>query len=130
MTHGLRDWLPHLQEVSGLPVYQIGPPPPVADDDFLRASAGAELLDQIERYGIAPESLRSKVWQICLSAFERQCAGYGVELIGPPAEALGDTQCLLPQYRGRDQVHANSAYGDLLLDRMVAIAATRAGGGM
>jgi hypothetical protein len=128
MAHGLRDWLPHLQELSGLPVYQIGPPPPVTGDEFMRTHSGGALFEQIERYGIAPESLRSKVWQICVSAFERQCAAYRVEMIRPPAEALGETQCLLPQYRGHDQVHANPAYGDLLLDRMLSIAEMHAGG--
>jgi hypothetical protein len=127
-SHSLRDWLPYLRELTDLPIYQIAPPPPIVGDAFMQERASGDLRKQIERYGIAAETLRSKAWQVCVLAFERQCAAYGVELIRAPAEALGETQCLLPQYRGNDVVHANAAYGSLLIDRMLQIERLHAGG--
>ena len=118
---GMIDWLRHMSKLTDLPIYQIGLPPPVTGDEYLTSQARGDLKNQIERYGIAPESLRSKVWQICLTAVERQCAEFQIKVIRPPLEALDEKQCLLTQYRGHDAVHANAAYGDLLLDRMIGI---------
>ena len=116
-------WFPHLREFTDRPIYQIAVPPPITGDDHIRQHAGSDFTEQIERYGIAPERLRAKVWQICVKATEAQCAEHGVGVVGSMPETLDANHCLLPQFRGHDAVHPNNAYGHLLLDRMLSVAA-------
>jgi hypothetical protein len=119
---GISPWFPHLKTFSDRPVYHIALPPPVAGDDHIRRTAGPAFVEQIERYGIAPSRLRAKVWRLCFEATERLCMQHGIGLIAPPAETLDAYNCLSQEYRGHDAVHPNTAYGQLLLDRMVGIA--------
>ncbi len=118
---GMANWLGHLRELTDLPIYQIAMPPPVTGDEFLRAQTHGDLREQIERYGIAPEAIRSKVWEVCVRAVERQCAMHRAGVIPAPQAALDANRCLLTQYRGHDAVHANGAYGRLLIDQMAEI---------
>lgn len=115
-------WFPHLRELSDRPICHIALPPPITGDDHIRAGAGDAFREQIERYGIAPERLRGKVWRLCTIATEQVCAQHSIRMIAAPPETLDDNDCLLPEYRSDDAVHPNAKYGDLLLDRMLTVA--------
>jgi hypothetical protein len=116
-------WFPHLREFSSRPIFQIALPPPVTGDEHIRRGAGGAFAEQIERYGVAPQRLRAKVWRLCVEATKFQCARLDVGVVGPLPETLDENECLLPRYRGGDAVHPNNYYGHLLLRHMLSIAA-------
>jgi hypothetical protein len=115
-------WFPHLRNFTDLPVYQIGPPPPITGDDHISLNADPLLKEQIDRCGIAPARLRAKVWETCIAAMRTLCEENLVHFVAPISEARDAEGCLLLKYRSHDAVHANTEYGDLLLDRIVRIA--------
>ena len=116
-------WFHHLRELADLPLCQIGLPPPITGDEHIISRAGPGFREQLAQYGVAPARLRQKVWRLCLAATRHVCQQHGVDLIEPPQDAIDADGCLKVQYRGYDEVHANRAYGDLLLDRMLHVAA-------
>ncbi|MGA3403120.1 MAG: hypothetical protein ABSC95_28240 [Acetobacteraceae bacterium] len=118
-------WFPHLRSFTKLPLYQVGPPPPIAGDDHITLQADPVFSEAIARYGVAPARLRAKVWEVCNTAMRRVCEENLVHFVAPIAEARDADGCLLLQYRSHDALHANAAYGDLMLDRIVQIARER-----
>jgi len=118
-------WFRHLRDLAALPICQIGLPPPIAGDEHILRRAGPISRERLEQHGVAPARLRHKVWRLCLAATRHVCDENAVSLIDPPLVAVDADGCLRVQYRGQDEVHANAAYGDLLLDRMLEIATDR-----
>jgi hypothetical protein len=115
-----------IRSLSSLPMYHILPPPPPAAEECARDRVPPVFRDLIDKFGITPAPLRHKVWHICCTAARQTYQDMGISVIEPPAEALDERGFLAPQYAGADLVHANEAYGALVVDRMVSIAANHA----
>jgi hypothetical protein len=115
-----------IRSLSSLPMYHILPPPPPAAEECARDRVPPVFRDLIDKFGITPAPLRHKVWHICCTAARQTYQDMGISVIEPPAEAMDERGFLAPQYAGVDLVHANEAYGALVVDRMVSIAANHA----
>lgn len=106
-----------LKSLFSCPVYQILAPPPICDVRFLLEEPGT--FGERAQYGLAPVSLRLKLFNLQNRVFRSHCEELGMPVIEPPAEALDAEGCLLPQFADPDGTHANSDYGHLLVPRIL-----------
>jgi hypothetical protein len=105
-------------------------PPPTADNAYIVKRVGRYQNRVLTEDGINAPSLRLKLWQVEVLAVQRICSNWNVEFVPPPREALTEEGFLDPAYRAEDGLHANSAYGELVLrqvERLVASNSSRPG---
>ncbi len=117
------------------PVVHFGPPPPVGDTHSIlkeqlrkRPSAAAASKPSQEgaggalqirvpagtAKGFSPPWLRLKVWRLEVATIAARCESLGISFRAAPAAATDALGFLKPEYVA-DLVHANAAYGKLLL---------------
>lgn len=93
------------------------PPPPKADDDFVRFNAETYFRQLgVESVGVSPALLRLKLWRVQVRALERLCRSNGLGIIYPPPGALDETGFLRVEAYGSDATHANALYGNLFIE--------------
>ena len=101
-------------------VFVVGTPPPICDEDHIRANPSA-FADRLEQ-GVAPASLRVAVYAIQMELIAEFAAAEGFEVIAPPPEAVTPAGELAPAYWNRDPTHGNPAYGKLVFEQIRATA--------
>lgn len=105
----------------------LGSPPPLGDEALVRLRLGREPafaerarsmgLDAAT-IGLAPPSVRRKLWFVIQRMMAETAAAHGALFVGHPA-ASEDAQGMLPAtMSGGDITHANERYGRLMLDAM------------
>jgi hypothetical protein len=105
-------------ECGHAPVYSVCVPPPVASfEPFLPTLSNDSIRSKLERFGEAPKALRYKTWHVQAEADCRKAAAAGAGFLRPPAEALDDDGFLGADFAG-DLIHANPAYGNLILRQL------------
>ena len=105
----------HLNSLTGVPVYHILPPPPVANQDrmFATAIAHEPLRQKIILSGPPHPVLRYKLWLLWTIVARDVADAAGVHVIMPPPAACNGQGFLLDHYSA-DFVHANARYGALV----------------
>jgi hypothetical protein len=76
--------------------------------------------------GGAPADLRLAVWEVQREVLAAAAARRGAAVLDPPPAALTPEGLLADAYWDDDPTHANAAYGRLVLDRILALAAVPA----
>lgn len=74
-------------------------------------------------HGISAASLRRKAWQLQVEILEDICKSINIEPIDPPSRAVTANGFLDPLYYAQDVTHANSDYGELILQTIDEAAA-------
>jgi hypothetical protein len=103
----------------------VAPPPPLRDMPVIEDRTGLTfgqqtLLTQMDQ-GVVDAEARAAIYRIQQDVTLRQAKALGAELIGVPPEAITPDGFLVPRYCAHaDPTHANSAYGRLVLDQMLA----------
>jgi len=115
--------LNYFRNVTDLPLYQIILPPITPSETyivskFMVSQAKADLRTEFEKTGIAPVTLRSKIWRTMVESTRQLCDRHHVLVIEPPDAAIDDHGYLRSEYWG-DGIHANAGYGMLLLERII-----------
>jgi len=113
--------LAFLRSLTDQPIYQLCPPPPLRGADLARIKIDPVLQEGVQRHGIAPEPFRVRIWEICVEGLRRACHAKGVTFLEPPAGMIGADGCLVSEAVSHDAVHANSIYGQLLLDSLTTL---------
>lgn len=108
--------LPALVDAAAVPVIQIQPPPPVADDSRIAPKVPWGLFPGQPR-AIAPKWLRYKLWRLHGELIAAACAKFGIIFLPAPETAQDGEGFLDPGY-DEDGAHANAAYGALVLDQV------------
>jgi hypothetical protein len=103
-----------MQSATQARIVHILPPPPVKDSQAIqRRHEERFALQGISSFGVSSAQLRLKFWSLQATVLHQFCRDRGIELIGPPADALVDG-FLRPEYH-HGGAHANERYGELLL---------------
>jgi hypothetical protein len=110
-----------LRSLTDKPIYQLCPPPPLKGVDLARVKVGSIFEDGAKQYGIAPDALRVRIWQICIEGLRRACREKGVVFLEPPETMIDTDGCLVSEAVGHDAVHASAAYGRLLLEQLISL---------
>jgi hypothetical protein len=113
--------LAFLRTLTDQPIYQLCPPPPLRGTDLARIKIDPVLQEGVQRYGIAPDPFRVRIWEICLEGLRRACRTKDITFIEPPTGMIGADGCLASEAVSHDAVHANAIYGQLLLDSVIAL---------
>ncbi len=113
--------LAFLRTLTDQPIYQLCPPPPLRGTDLLRIKIDPVLQEGVQRYGIAPDPFRVRIWEICIEGLRRACRAKGITFLEPPTQMIGTDGCLVSEAVSHDAVHANTIYGQLLLDSLIAL---------
>jgi hypothetical protein len=113
----------------------LGSPPPLADPALVRLRLGREpsfvqraqsLGMDIATIGLAPPSVRHKLWFVIQRQMAETAAAHGVSFVPHPAACEDAQGFLRPDMSGGDITHANERYGRLMLAQM-AVARVRQG---
>jgi len=106
----------------------LGTPPPKKDNERLRQMLAAEpvffewaktLGAPIETIGITDPFVRLKLWHVLQDMFREAAAKYDGAFVATPAEAQDDEGFLKDEYWAPDVTHANPAYGNLMLAKVL-----------
>ena len=99
-----------LREATSLPIVFLQSPPPVASADYIRANAGP-FQQAIQENGVAPASLRMKLWLLQSSIFRQRCEELGCRYLEVASEVVDGAGFLLESASWPDSVHGNRSYG-------------------
>jgi hypothetical protein len=99
---------------AGRPVTQLEPPPPLAEAERIAPHVPWSLFPGQPRL-IAPKWFRYKLWRMHNEVIEKACARMGIGYVPAPNSANDAEGFLHPRYE-EDGVHANAAYGALVLE--------------
>lgn len=121
---GLRAFMPTARFVH------IMPPPTKSDDEFvyegLRLADKSLQLLQGVRHGVNPALYRLKAHLLFCHMLRQALPRVGVDHIDPPPESIDDMGYLRTRYY-HDAAHANTQYGQLVLDQIERELARRGG---
>jgi hypothetical protein len=108
-----------VQTVGGAPLSLLPAPPPVNNlgdiDGAQYDKTAAPLVDQ---YGFAPGLLRYKFWRLCYDVYQEKAAAANVSIVPIPDEAFDAQGFRRPEHYTGDWIHANRAYGELMLKQL------------
>lgn len=105
--------LDHLRPLVKQKIYQILPPPPVANVQKIIHAPGEPLKTYIEKYGAPPAFLRLKMWLLWIEVAKNIAYESGIEILYPPIECVDDNGMLKLGFE-HDEVHAGTEYGALV----------------
>lgn len=105
------------------PVWHVQSPPPLPDNDYIRAHP-THFAEQVAQHGVSPPSLRMKLWLLQSDLYRAHCEALGIGFLPVPPAALDadgflDRRGWLP-----DPAHASNWYGELVVQQLLAQADT------
>jgi hypothetical protein len=100
-----------------IPVGYIEPPPPIGDNDFIKAHAPYAAAE-IEQHGVSPPALRMKMYQLHSHIVAEACRKAGVHFIRVPNSAKTPEGYLPPIGYKDDPIHANPDWGLLMIHEL------------
>jgi hypothetical protein len=117
------DLVDEVRTATAQPVIALSPPPPIGDRDFILANnlRHANIGEHIKQHGLPTTRWRRRLWQVHTEAIRSIYRERGIAFADPPAETCGADGCLLQPFWS-DAIHANEAYGRLLLRQIRSLA--------
>lgn len=100
------------------PLAQLESPPPARDDAHIRRHPGF-YRELIAERGVAPATLRHKLWRLHSTLVAEDCRAEGIGFIAAPAIAQDGAGYLAASALAEDPTHANAWYGRRLIEQMV-----------
>jgi hypothetical protein len=102
------------------PMYFVPPPPPIANEDHIRAYPGA-FAERVAEYGLSKPELRLKMWMLYCEVLREAIKGSSTTFVELPLEIF-DAGFLKSIYWQHDPTHGNEAYGEVILRKMLSLA--------
>ena len=119
-TELARFTLAGLRAATALPIWHVQSPPPIPDPAHI-ARHPSVFGDAVARHGVAPATLRLKLWRLQSEVYRTACAEVGIGFLPAPPAALDRDGFLSPAGWCSDPTHANAWYGALVLDQVEAL---------
>lgn len=121
LTKNYHCWLQALGQCVRSPFVVLPPPPPIESEAFILANPG-KFSAKLDKYGVAPAYERLNAWRYQKSLIKNMADACGMRLIDLPKEVYSNEGFLHEQFMGKDPTHGNDAYGELLLNYVIALA--------
>ena len=122
---GVLDFHARIRSLTGLPIYQVLPPPPVANEDSVLKDASDEFREIMQTRGIPHWAIRYKLWLLWVSIAEEMAGRNKVQVVPSPSAASDENGLLLEEYSG-DCVHANQHFGCLVWRQLEPLISAKA----
>jgi hypothetical protein len=106
-----------LQQITGLPVVLVMPPPPVMSTEIVLDRAPPSLKETMQQTDVPHWTIRHKLWRIWVRVAEELAEKDGVGVFYGP-EGVTDADGLLLDDYCLDCVHANERYGLLAWQKL------------
>ncbi|MFZ2986483.1 hypothetical protein [Ideonella sp.] len=101
------------------PVVHLESSPPLPQDQVVNNLGGYRRL--LTPRGVAPASVRRKLWRLHSQMVAEDCAAAGIEFLPVPDSVQDETGQLLPQALSPgDPTHANDWYGRRMIEQIVS----------
>lgn len=108
-----------LRPLAAGKVLMMEPPLPSDDDHILKFPSAFR--EAIAATGLAPASLRRKLWKLQSQVYADMCAELDMEFFPFLPEAMSPSGFIAAEYRYRDPTHANALYGQMVIDKLERI---------
>ncbi|MCF8186170.1 MAG: hypothetical protein K9J28_05055 [Sulfuritalea sp.] len=118
------DWarLSKVCNIAQCRVCHIVPPPPKEDKEHILKRHETHFVKAgLAEKGVTSAALRLKIWLLQVEVLKKLAKEYDVQLVMPPNESLDPNGFLSNEYYANDATHANSAYGELVLQKLVKL---------
>ncbi len=106
-----------LHDAIDIPIVFIQSPPPISSADHIRNNPGP-FREAIQEHGVAPASLRMKLWLLQSTIYRQRCEELGCRYLEVPEEAVDSCGFLQETGAWPDSVHANTWYGELVIRKI------------
>lgn len=103
------------KEVAG-PLWHLPTPPPIPDASYIADCK--PFAEKIRQHGVAPASLRLKLWHLQQKLYREACAEHGIAYLDLPGVAADIDGFLVREAWHPDGVHGSLWYGRLLLTEL------------
>lgn len=113
-----------LQRSRSAPLYHLESPPPVPSEAYIRENPDT-FAELVQRHGVAPASLRYKLWRLHSSIIRETCDRLRIHFLPAPRAMQDERGMLVPAAWRNDPTHANEVYGERLYRQMLAIVERR-----
>lgn len=111
-----------IREIWHGPLYRLCPPPPFRSNEYIAANADSFFRKKGALVGnINDPFFRLKSWKVEVMAIRKECEVNNLHLLMPPANCLDAEGFLAERAYGPDATHANSIYGDYVLQQLIAL---------
>ena len=91
------------------------PPPPPIGAEFLTPENLGVFAAKVAIHGVAPDSIRLRAWLYQKRLMQQIAASCGLGFLELPQEVFSDRGLLDERFQGSDPIHANTAYGEVIL---------------
>lgn len=115
----------YLARRVSIPVIQLLPPPPVADQTKLANDAPPPFDEMMARHGVPSPVIRYKLWLLWCAVAREIAEENGIIILDPPEAGVTDAGYLHESCFHSDAVHANSHYGTLVWRQVTSLLAER-----
>ena len=96
------------------PAVVLPPPPPMGAECMTPENLGV-FAKKVALHGIAPDSIRLSAWLHQKRLMQQIAASCGLGFLELPQEVFSDRGLLDERFQGSDPIHANAAYGKVIL---------------
>jgi hypothetical protein len=115
--------IPALRARVTQPMFHVESPPPIPSAEHLRQYPKS-FAAKMEEFGVAPATLRYKLWRTQSGIFRDHCAANDVAFLPVPKEAQDANGMLVERGWDKDPTHASRWYGRLVLDQLISTASS------
>jgi len=103
-------------------VMHLAPPPPKKNAAHILARCETAFQEAgISKYGVTDASTRQRIWAIQIKALKSLTTEWGIELINNPSQTVTDDGFLDEIYYANDATHANTLYGERIIQQLIAL---------
>ena len=120
-TRGIGKYLETLRNLTPMtvPILNLESPPPVGSEEYIR-NFSAHFSEKVENLGVSPPSVRRKIWKLHEKNIRGYCHETDIHYLTAPKEALNREGLMKNKFCAPDPLHGNIAYGQLVLNNIVA----------
>lgn len=110
-----------MREGVDVPVLQLESPPPLPTQHILRYP-GSFFGARVRELGVAPESLRYKLWRLHSTIWKSFCNDVGIVFLPVPRQTLDPKGLMVPDGWGDDPTHGNEWFGAQVIGEVLEFA--------
>lgn len=107
-----------LRAQTDRPIFHLESPPPIPSERHIRSNPG-RFRDRIAECGVAPPTLRYKLWRLQSDLVREACEALDIAFVSVPRVTQDKAGMMVERGWARDATHGNSWYGARVLNTVL-----------